>query len=129
MRKLILSPPLFFILFNVEGFWKRVLLSNSLPRTRRACNSKKWEVRSQVPHALYTVFMAGTNHSSKQQKINKAPKPEKHCNFNLSIVVCKIIPTSLRAIVSYSKMASDVSIIVEICDEKMANMRRKTDKT
>ena len=56
MRKLILSPPLFFILFNVEGFWKRVLLSNSLPRTRRATNSKKWEERSQVPHALYTVL-------------------------------------------------------------------------
>ena len=34
-----------------------------------------------------------------------------------------------QLVVSYSKMASDVSIIVEICDEKITNMWCKTDKT
>ena len=34
-----------------------------------------------------------------------------------------------RLVVSCFKMASVVSIIVEICDEKMANMWRKTDRT
>ena len=34
-----------------------------------------------------------------------------------------------RLVVLCFKMASVVSIIVEICDEKMANMWRKTDRT